>query len=84
MSEEKKEPASKNKVFIVENGVGVEDQLKLVLERTDNAFKALRSAAAYSLEKARESEDGQFYACMNTIVDSAFCLEGFLNHVGTA
>ncbi len=42
----------------------------------------MRNASRLALNQAKEIEKGRFYNCMSVIIYSAFCIEGYLNHVG--
>lgn len=42
----------------------------------------LYEAADFTLEQAINSEEGDFYNCLCSIVMNAFCLEAYVNHVG--
>jgi len=35
------------------------------------------------LEQAEGTEEGRFYNCMSSIILSAFCIEAYLNHIGS-
>lgn len=52
-------------------------------ERTVRTYGYLRSAAEWALEQAEGTEEGRFYNCMSSIILSAFCIEGYLNHIGS-
>jgi hypothetical protein len=45
-------------------------------------FAVLHDAALMSLEAAKRSNRYPFFECLHAIVDSAFFLEAYLNHVG--
>jgi hypothetical protein len=52
-------------------------------ERSVHTYGYLRSAAEWALEQAEGTEEGRFYNCMISIILSAFCIEGYLNHIGS-
>ncbi len=52
-------------------------------ERSVYTHAYLYSAAAWALEQAEASEEGRFYNCMSSIILSAFCMEAYLNHIGS-
>ncbi|MFC1989380.1 hypothetical protein ACFLVW_02270 [Chloroflexota bacterium] len=58
---------------------------KLALSSTrDITFYAyLNSAAQWALEQAEGTEEGRFYNCMSSIMLSAFCIEAYLNYIGS-
>ena len=51
--------------------------------RTVLTYGYLYNAADWALEQAEATEEGRFYNCMSTIVLSAFCIEAYLNHLGS-
>jgi len=61
------------------------DKRKLITssERTVYTYNYLYSAAYRSLEQAEENEEGSFYNCMSSIILAAFCIEAYLNHIGS-
>lgn len=58
-------------------------KLSVSSEREVYTYGFLYSAATWSLEQAERSEEGRFYNCLSSIILSAFCLEGYFNHVGS-
>ena len=48
-----------------------------------NTFVYLYFAARNALLLAKASENNRLYNCMGAIVFSAFCLEAYLNHIGS-
>ena len=52
-------------------------------ERTIHPYNYLYSAAEWALEQAEKTEEGSFYNCMSSIILSAFCIEAYLNHIGS-
>lgn len=52
-------------------------------ERSIYTYSYLHSAADWALEQAKETEEGRFYNCMSSIILSAFCIEAYLNHMGS-
>ncbi len=58
-------------------------KLSVSSERSVYTYGYLRSAADFTLEQAEETEDGSFLNCMASIILSAFCIEAYLNHIGS-
>jgi hypothetical protein len=52
-------------------------------ERSVYTYGYLHSAADWALEQAKGTEEGRFYNCMSLIILSAFCIEAYLNHIGS-
>lgn len=52
-------------------------------ERSVHTYGYLHSAAEWALEQAEGTEEGRFYNCMSSIILSAFCIEAYLNHIGS-
>ena len=52
-------------------------------ERSVYTYGYLLSAATWALEQAEGTEEGSFYNCMSSIILSAFCIEAYLNHIGS-
>jgi len=46
------------------------------------AFALLYQAASFAFAQAKERADGRSLNCLQALLDSAFCLEAFLNHLG--
>jgi len=51
-------------------------------ERDVITYNYLKMASYNALEQARQTETGQFYNLMTSMLCCAFALEAFLNHVG--
>ena len=51
-------------------------------ERNIYTYNYLYSAAEWALEQAENTQEGNFYNYMISIILSAFCIEAYLNHVG--
>jgi hypothetical protein len=60
-----------------------ERKLSVSSERTVHTYGYLRGAAEWALDQAEKTEEGRFYNCMSSIILSAFCIEGYLNHIGS-
>ena len=60
-------------------------QRKLSVKSTRNitTYVHLNSAAEWAIEQAEGTEEGRFYNCMSSIILSAFCIEAYLNHIGS-
>ncbi len=58
-------------------------KLQVSRERSVHTYGYLRGAAQWALEQAEGTEEGRFYNCMNSIILSAFCIEAYLNHIGS-
>ena len=58
-------------------------KLSVSSECTVYTFGYLHSAADWALEQAEGTEEGKFYNCMSSIILSAFCIEAYLNHIGS-
>ena len=52
--------------------------------RSVYTFKDLSNACFFSLQKARETEEGRFYNLMFSMISAAFSVEAYLNHLGRA
>ncbi len=52
-------------------------------ERSVRTYVYLHSAADWAFEQAEGTEEGRFYNCMSSIMLSAFCIEAYLNHIGS-
>jgi hypothetical protein len=46
-------------------------------------YALLYEGARFAIEQAEGSEKGSFYNCMSSIILCAFCIEAYLNHVGS-
>ncbi|MBC8264383.1 MAG: hypothetical protein H8E47_09710 [Anaerolineales bacterium] len=46
-------------------------------------YAYLYEGARFSIEQAEASEEGSFYNCMSAIILCAFCIEAYLNHIGS-
>jgi len=51
--------------------------------RTITTYVYLNSAAEWALEQAEGTKEGRIYNCMSSIILSAFCIEAYLNHIGS-
>jgi len=58
-------------------------KLSVSSERSVHPYVYLHSAADWALEQAEGTEKGRFYNCMSSIILSAFCIEAYLNHIGS-
>ena len=58
-------------------------KVKVEASKTVYTYSYLNHAAANALVQARSTKEGQFYICMTAELFSAFCLEAFLNHIGS-
>lgn len=58
-------------------------KISVSAERNVYTHSYLYSAAEWALEQAEETEEGRFYNCMGSIILSAFCIEAYLNHIGS-
>ena len=58
-------------------------RLSVNSERSIYTYGYLHSAARWSLEQAEMTEEGSFFNCMSSIILSAFCIEAYLNHIGS-
>lgn len=58
-------------------------KLSVSSERSIHTYSYLHSAATCALEQAEETEEGSFYNCMSSIILSAFCIEAYLNYIGS-
>jgi len=61
----------------------VKRKLQVSSERSVHTYDYLHSAAYWALEQAEGTEEGRFYNCMSSIILSAFCIEAYLNHIGS-
>ena len=55
---------------------------RIVGSRTTNTFMHLKKASCLLLKEAEENPDGSYYKYMTSMLNSAFCLEAYLNHLG--
>ena len=53
------------------------------MERNVYTYNYLHMAAWSALEQAEVIEEGRFYNFMSSIILSAFCIEAYLNHIGS-
>jgi hypothetical protein len=58
-------------------------KLSVSSTRIGLTYVYLYHAADWALEQATATEEGRFYNCMSSIVLSAFCIEAYLNHIGS-
>jgi len=58
-------------------------KLQVSRERSVYTYGYLHSAAQWALEQAEGTKEGQFFNCMSSIILSAFCIEAYLNHIGS-
>jgi len=58
-------------------------KLSVSSERSVHTYGYLHSASQWALEQAEGNEEGSFYNCMSSIILSAFCIEAYLNHIGS-
>jgi len=58
-------------------------KLPVSTERNVYTYVYLHKAAIWALEQAEGTEEGKFYNCMSSIILSAFCIEAYLNHIGS-
>ncbi len=58
-------------------------KLSVSSERDVFTYVYLDTAAEWALEQAKGTEEGRFYNCMSSIILSAFCIEAYLNHIGS-
>ena len=58
-------------------------KLSVSSERNIHTYVYLHNAADWVLEQAEATEEGRFYNCMGSIILSAFCIEAYLNHIGS-
>ena len=52
-------------------------------KRTILTYDLLHSAVDMALDQAESTTEGSFYNCLFSIVMNAFCLEAYLNHIGS-
>ena len=52
-------------------------------ERSVHTYGYLHSASQWALEQAEDNVEGSFYNYMSSIILSAFCIEAYLNHIGS-
>ena len=57
-------------------------KIKVKAETTSFSYVTLLNAAKYSLETARDIEEGSFFNSLTAMTYSAFSLEAYLNHLG--
>ncbi len=58
-------------------------KLSVSSARSVHTHAYLYSAAEWVLEQAEGTEEGRFYNCMSSIILSAFCIEAYLNCIGS-
>jgi len=58
-------------------------KLSVSSERSIYTYVYLNIAADWAFEQAEGTEEGRFYNCMSSIILSAFCIEAYLNHIGS-
>ena len=58
-------------------------RLSVNSERSIFTYGYLQSAAIWASEQAEMTEEGRLYNCMSSIILSAFCIEAYLNHIGS-
>ncbi len=58
-------------------------KVKVEAKKTIYTYSYLYIAAMEALHQAEASEEGRFYTCMTAELFSAFCLEAYLNHIGS-
>lgn len=58
-------------------------RVKVRAEKTVYTFAYLRAASWHALQEAKKQEEGRFYQCMTSQLFSAFCLEAYINHIGS-
>jgi hypothetical protein len=58
-------------------------RLSVNSERSIFTYGYLHGAATWAYEQAEVTEEGRFYNCMSSIILSAFCIEAYLNHIGS-
>jgi hypothetical protein len=58
-------------------------KLSVSSERSVYTYGYLHSAATWAIEQAEMTEEGSLYNCMSSIILSAFCIEAYLNHIGS-
>jgi len=51
--------------------------------RTIYTYVYLYHGAHQAIEQAEASNEGSFYNCMSAIILCAFCIEAYLNHIGS-
>jgi len=51
--------------------------------KTVYTYVYLNIVAEEALKRAKANEEGRFYSCMTAELFSAFCLEAYLNHLGS-
>jgi len=61
----------------------VKRKVSVSSERSVYTYVYLHSAADWALEQAEGTTEGRFYNCMSSIILSAFCIEAYLNHIGS-
>jgi hypothetical protein len=61
----------------------VKRKLSVSSERNVYTYVYLHIAADWALEQAEGTGEGRFYNCMSSIILSAFCIEAYLNHIGS-
>ncbi len=60
------------------------EKVKKKVARTVVAYVDLYHAAKFSVERAENSDEPEFYNCLSALLFCAFCLESYLNHIGRA
>ena len=58
-------------------------KLSVSSKRSVNTHAYLYSAADWALEQAEKTEEGRPYNCTSSIILSAFCIEAYLNYIGS-
>lgn len=61
----------------------IKRKLQVSSERSVRTYDYLHSAADWALKQAEGTEEGRFFNCMSSIILSAFCIEAYLNHIGS-
>jgi len=61
-------------------------KLSASVEHSVHTYAYLHTAAEWALEQAEGNEEGglrRLFNCMSSIILSAFCIEAYLNHIGS-
>ncbi len=61
----------------------VKRKVSVSSERSVYTYVYLNLAADWAFEQAEGTNEGRFYNCMSSIILSAFCIEAYLNHIGS-
>lgn len=61
----------------------VKRKAEIKTERTVYPFVLLKDISELALKRARENEEDRFYNCITVILFSAFCIEAYLNWIGS-